>query len=481
MAGIIIGSMIIVFSIFIVKPLLPAQISSATKSLLSMARIAGIVVGLAIISVSAFNGILFYAEPGFKYHVRTIFGQEKMVKDVGYNAYWFGKNNAWKNAMTVQSSSSGGEMVNAEGESDSTSVNLPPQTLVFLDQVDTKTSATVRFLLPDDEESFLYMARQYRSPENLLRTELIPAFQETLAANAALMTAEEYFSGGKTQFNTEFEKQMKEGVFEVRRQIVLKNALRQNTGSANASLGTDQTKFGDDDEVVYQVEKVLDSTGQPRKKIQAFTQFGIVVISARVTDVIPNNAFQERMKSKQNASAERAVKIEERTKEEQARLWAIAKGEREVAEKQAEAKVKQISATTNAETERQLVITAARQQKDKAEIDKQTAEIKLEQARLDSEAKKIAADAAAYEKQAILQADNALQQKLDAFIQINSSWADAFSQRKVPTTIFGTGTSETANNDNDVQSFMKLMTMKAAQDLNLDMTIGKSKANELTK
>ena len=30
-----------------------------------------------------FLGAFFYAEPGVKYHVRTIFGEEKMVRDTG--------------------------------------------------------------------------------------------------------------------------------------------------------------------------------------------------------------------------------------------------------------------------------------------------------------------------------------------------------------------------------------------------------------
>ena len=47
-------------------------------------------------AVSTFNGIFFYAEPGFKYHVRTITGEEKMVSDTGYNTYLFGRVNAWK-------------------------------------------------------------------------------------------------------------------------------------------------------------------------------------------------------------------------------------------------------------------------------------------------------------------------------------------------------------------------------------------------
>ena len=53
-------------------------------------------------AVSTFNGIFFYAEPGFKHHVGTIMEQEKMVSDKGYNTYLFGRVNAWKNAMSVQ-------------------------------------------------------------------------------------------------------------------------------------------------------------------------------------------------------------------------------------------------------------------------------------------------------------------------------------------------------------------------------------------
>lgn len=49
-----------------------------------------------------FNQVFFYAEPGFVYHVRTITGEEKVVSDVGYNTYLFGRYNAWKRSMTVR-------------------------------------------------------------------------------------------------------------------------------------------------------------------------------------------------------------------------------------------------------------------------------------------------------------------------------------------------------------------------------------------
>ena len=106
-------------------------------------------------AVSTFNGIFFYAEPGFKYHVRTITGQEKMVSDTGYNTYLFGRVNAWKNAMCVQATRGGEGRVTAETEAySSMSANLPSQSLVFLDQVDADVTATARFELPSDEDGF---------------------------------------------------------------------------------------------------------------------------------------------------------------------------------------------------------------------------------------------------------------------------------------------------------------------------------------
>lgn len=467
--GLIISGIVLLFTLFMAKRMLtqvkiPAPIWAAGKLIAAL-----------MIVLGGFNGMFFYAEPGYKYHVRTITGEEKMVADVGYNTYTFGRVNAWKNAMTVQSTDLGGNSVDAESESSTSSADIPPQTLVFLDQVDAKVTATVRYRLPSEEDAFLRMAREYRTPDNLLLTELIPAFKETLGANAALMGAEEYFSGAKTQFNNDFENQMRDGVIEVRRKQVIKSRLGRRTGSANAALGEDQEGFGDDKEIVFEVTRILDSNGQPRRKEQAFARFGVGVVSARVTDVIPNEAFQGRMRLKQESSANRAIAQERRAQEVQERFLAIEKGEREVAQKQAEAKVRQIELTTNAETDKQLALTDARKRKEQAAIDRDTAEIRLEQTQIDAEARKVAADAEAYEKTAILEADNALQIKADAYVEVQKVWAEAFATRKVPTTVFmGTGsTAGVPGSDNDVSTYLKLKTVQAANDLNVDMSIRK--------
>ncbi|MCT4557431.1 MAG: SPFH domain-containing protein [Pelagimonas sp.] len=442
-------------------------------SLLNLAGL-GIAIGGALtVVMTLFLGMFFYAEPGYKYHVRTITGQEKMVSDTGYNLYLFGRYNAWKNAMSVQASASGSGQVFAESESINMSANLAPKSLVFLDQVDALVSATSRFELPSDEESFLRLARQYRTPENLLRTELVPAFEETLGATAALMSAEDYFQGGKTEFNNEFQRQMEGGIYLVRRIEQQVRIEGSRPGSANAALGTDQEEFGEDSKTVFVVKKLLDETGQPRRKAQSFAKFGISVTSARVTDVNPNQKFKDRMALRQQAAADRAIAREQRIQEEEQKLLAVARGEREVAERQAAAKVIQIEKTTDAETQKQLAITAAEREREAARIAKEQSEILLEKARIDAQAVQVAADAEAYAKEKILEADNALAQKLEAEVEIQRLWAAAFARRQVPTYVFGASGEGGAptGSDDEAQRLFQILTLQAAERLDYERGI----------
>ena len=361
----------------------------------------------------------------------------------------------------------------AEADSNQMSANLAPKSLVFLDQVDALVSATARFELPSDEDAFLRLARQYRTPENLLRTELVPAFEETLGATAALMSAEDYFQGGKTEFNNEFQRQMESGIYLVRRIEQKVPTDRSQLGTANAALGTEQEEFGEGTKTVFVVQKLLDETGQPRRKDQSFAKFGISVTSARVTDVNPNQKFKDRMALRQQAAADRAIAREQRIQEEEQKLLAVARGEREVAERQAAAKVIQIERTTDAETEKQLAITAAEREREAARIAKEQSEILLEKARIDAESVRVAADAEAYAKRQILEADNALAQKLDAEVEIQRLWAEAFSTRRVPTYVFGSSSDGGApvGSDDEAQRLFQILTLQAAERLDYDRSI----------
>ncbi len=432
---------------------------------------------LILFSIGTFHKAFFYAEPGYIYHVRTITGQERVVDAVGYSLFLFGRINAWKKAMTVLADETTANGINAEeGAQNTASVSLPPEKIMFLDQVDARVEATVRYKLPTDSETFLKMAHEYRTPENLLRVALIPAFQETIRATGFLMSAEEYYSGSSTELMNEFEQQMQYGIYLVKRTEVLKQNIRKQTSEADASSTKNAKEFGEQNKVIFKVLKQYDDEGNIIKKEQKFTLYGISVHEARITGLEPNAKFVERMQLKQKASADRAIAREQRIQEEEQKLLVVSRGEREVAERQAAMKVEQIEMTTKAETDKKQTLIVANKQKEQARIQEQTAKILLEKAKIDAEAVKVAADAQAYKKKEILTADNALAQKLDAEIEIQKVWADAYSKRKVPMYVFGGNSASTpTGGDSEVKTFMQLMTVDAAKRLSYNRDINSSK------
>ena len=70
-----------------------------------------------------------------------------------------------------------------------------------------------------------------------------------------------------------------------------------------------------------------------------------------------------------------------------------------------------------------------------------------------------------------MQADGALQQKIDAYIKVNERYAQALEKQKwVPEVVMGSQGSQSGNAATDM---MNLLMMKTARDLNLDMQMKK--------
>jgi hypothetical protein len=93
-----------------------------------------------------FNQVFFYNEAGQMAHVRTIFGEEKVVEDVGYATQWFGRTTFWKRTIGVQSALQGD--THASGNPTVTVGTLP---IVFLGNVDAKAEFSTQFRMPTGE------------------------------------------------------------------------------------------------------------------------------------------------------------------------------------------------------------------------------------------------------------------------------------------------------------------------------------------
>lgn len=411
-----------------------------------------------------FDHVYFYNEAGQMTHVRTIFGEEKVVEDVGYATKWFGRSTAWRRTIGVQSAMQVDEDAIPNGHPAVIIENLP---IVFLGNVDAKAEFSTQFRLPSGD-AFLKIAQEYRTPDNFLQRALLPAVKETLQATASLMSADDYYAGNRSHFGAEFENQLRNGLYLTSRKEI--RVKRDNFPPQTAVLqsGIEQGSFGDNSSTRFVIEKKVDKDGQELRKQQQFRLFGVELVDARVTHIDPNPQYQQRMVRVQQALAELAVARQNRLKEEEEKELVTARGAKDVEARRQESLRNQIERTTEAETEKQLTLINAERENRRAEIDKQTAELLRDTARVNAEATKIAADADAYAREAQIKADGALQTKLDALVEINRAWADAAARAPVPNVMMGSTEAGVGRQD-EMSKLMSVLATKAAQDLVVDL------------
>ena len=425
---------------------------------------------LAPIALGTFLGMfgaVGYNDAGYCQHTRTIFGTESAVCDTGWYFMGWGTATAWPHYITVANT--------LDMEADGSTISGPYRVRLADNWTGDVTQAT-RFAIPQDTEQFLTMARTFRSPERLISTTLKPAVTASLDSVANMFTMEEYYSGGeRDQFKSEFKDTVEKGRAQVIQVSMNKEGgvIPNRAAASNSDVAADTSEVGDTEVRRVVMEKVKDANGNDIRIAHDFAEIGIVVSSAILENLDPDDKYEDQINDRKAAASRRVVAREQRLEQEEQRLLAIQQGETDIAKRQAEAKVDQIEKTTNAETTKKLALIEAERMREEARIAQETAEINLERARIDAQSVTVAADAEAYAKQAILEADGALQQKLDAWVEAQRVWADAASKINVPSTVIAGGGNGTSGNAlGTVDQFMQLMMLNSAKQLSVDPTIG---------
>lgn len=428
------------------------------------------IVGVSLIVLAAAIGIMggvSYNDAGFCVHNRTAFGAETAKCDLGWYFSGWGQTTEWAHYITVSHTTQ---------PTENSVTDLPAYPIRMADNWSGLMTQTTRFGIPQDPEQFLKMARDFRSPERLVVTTLRPAVTSSLDSVANLYTMEEYWSQGKRdEFKTEFENAVKKGRPAIDRTEVITPGVSYspNTAPSSSPNAADTAETGGPDSTRVVTTKRLDKDGAEIRIPHEYIDYGIVISSAIVENLDPDNTFEDRIQERKEAASRRIIAREKRLEEEEQRLLAITKAEREIAQKQGEARVVQIEKTTNAETAKRLAVTASEQIREQAKITKETETINLDTARIQAENVKLTADASAYERTKLLEADNALQIKLNAEVDIQKVWADAYARRNVPGIVLGGGGVGGAptGSDSEVTQLMKLLTVDAARRLNYQRTL----------
>lgn len=308
----------------------------------------------------------------------------------------------------------------------------------FNDATTAKSSGITQYILPNSEKEMLAMHNAHKSPEALVQRRLAPYTQECLQSASQLLSSEMHYGGGRAQMSQDYLDQLKNGVF-------LLSVIEVN---AYDSIERSNRK-------IYQVNKTY-ANGEAKRKFSSVKEYGITVADAQITDVDYEEKVDQMLAKKIDAATKASISKQELMTAQQQQLTAEAQGKSKLVEIEYEQKQEQTKQVVAAQTKVAVAKEDLLQQ-----------EIQLQASRKEAEKIKTLAEANAYAKQKAIQADGALDKKLDAYIKVQGYWATALGQYQgniSPSVVSGAGIT-----GNGATNFMELMGIKAAKDLSLDL------------
>ena len=312
----------------------------------------------------------------------------------------------------------------------------------FNDATEANAQTVVRFRLPNLESDMLKLHSEYVNREYLAMKGLAPYTIECLKNSAQLMDSEQHYSGGRAQLSQYFQDQLEDGLFI----LDIQETFTRDTLTGEAKR-------------IYTNEIRVDKEGMKVRKDSDLKIFGISIASATIENVDYEAQVDQKLKKKIEASTRESVSKQNLVTAQQEAMTAEAEGRRQLVEIEYKEKQVQTQQVVQAETSVKL-----------AQKDKEKQLIALEGAKLEAQKIKALAEAEAYAKQKVMQADGALDKKLEAYKDVQAMWATAFQNYKgdlVPKFQTGGGNGK----GNAGLDFMEIMGAKAAMDLNLNTKV----------
>ena len=392
----------------------------------------GVITFIVLMFINPFS----YNDAGERTVVEQFDGKQFVQYAPGvYYSGFFAKERSWPNQISVSYQAEAPDLDLKDG-----TIEIGKQTIRFGgDATSALISGIVQYILPMDEKEMIEMHNAHRTPQSLVQKRLAPYTKECLQSSAQLMSSEVHYSGGRAQMAQDFSDQLKNGVFLLKTidKVIFDSLEKENKR-------------------VYETNPLTDKNGNIKRKVSSIKEYGITVADAAITDVDYEERVDNMLAKKIDASTKASVAKQELLTAQQQQLTAKAKGEQKLVEIEYQQKQEQTKQVVAAQTQVEL----AKQDLEKQKIAEQAAYKEASKI-------KILADANAYEKQRAIQADGALEQKLDAYTTVQKYWADAFAKYQgnmVP--YYQSGGS---SNGNGGVNFMELMSAKAAKDLSLEL------------
>lgn len=316
-----------------------------------------------------------------------------------------------------------------------------------------------RFALPGNEDAMLAIHKEFRSTDGILSRLFQPTTVERINLTAGLMSSEEAYTVKRGEFAEWARDQIQNGKY--------KTTLQEKVAK-DESLGTD--------EVVMKEFPVIEyKDGLPIYLSNDFKPYGIRLSGFQITDWGFEARTVQQIAAKRKATMAIITAKAEAERAKQDAITAEAEGEKNVT-----------VAKFEKEVEKQRAVVVAQQQKEVAEIAAAQKVAVAEQAKLEQEQNKFAmaeykqaetlrGEGDAAYKRAVIEADNALAQKLATYETVMGKFAEEFGKQKwVPEVMFNNGQGGTTEGSNAASQLIEMLSVKTAKDLAVDLNVNRT-------
>jgi hypothetical protein len=304
----------------------------------------------------------------------------------------------------------------------------------FNDGGHAQVSGSVSVELPTDKESIVLFHTKYGSDEAIQHDLIETVIQKALYMTGPLMSSKESNAKKRNDLIQFIEDQAEHGVYKT---------IQADVKELDPLTGAEK--------LVTKVDIQKDKTGIAARQEQSPIQiYNIKLSNLSINSIDYDANVEKQISSQQKLEMEVQTAIANAKKSEQDAITVEQKGKADAAKAKWEQEVLKATA-----------VTAAQQEKEVATLEVQTAELNKRKTILDGEG-----EAAA--KRLAIGANNMLEARLAAYVEVNKAWASAVTGSNwVPSTIIGGG-SGTSGSAYAPNTLMQLMMVNSAKQLGFD-------------
>jgi regulator of protease activity HflC (stomatin/prohibitin superfamily) len=388
------------------------------------------------------------------YHITqaAVTGEMGAQKQPGLYAQMFADVTVWPNAETFF-------FTKDKDSADDIDQDLSIE-VRFNDGSMARISGTCRITMPVTAQDSIDLVNKfsYTTYKSLQQKAILPVIREAVRNTSNLMSARESYSERRSDFVSMARDQAVNGVY------LTEQYSEKVNDPVSGELVTrtyNRIKRGED--------------GKPIRESNLLNDIGVTLSNFEIKTFEYEQRVIDQIKQQQEAIMAVATAKAQAQRAEQDALTSEAQGKAKVMTAKYQKEEEKVRAEVDAEKEKAVAVKSAEKERDVMALSAEKAKLEAAQIQTLADADFYQKEKEAAGRKALLLADNALSQKLQAWVQAQGVWAKAFESRKVPSVVMGGSGGTGTGSDSDVQTFMQILGVKAAKDLALDMNIGGQK------